>query len=180
MKIIKKKFDDLIVLKREVFKDKRGYFTENFNKKKFLGIIKKRKIDFYQDNISFSKKGVLRGLHYQTKPYEQGKLISVIKGKIFDVAVDVRPRSKYFGKYFSIELSDKNNLQLWIPSGFAHGFIALKDSIINYKTTKYYSKKHEKTIFWKDKKLQIKWPIKSKTLVSPKDNMGMNFSDIKN
>ena len=94
--------------------------------------------------------------------------------------MDVRPRSKYFGKYFSIELSDKNNLQLWIPSGFAHGFIALKDSIINYKTTKYYSKKHEKTIFWKDKKLQIKWPIKSITLVSPKDNMGIKFSDIKN
>ena len=180
MKIIKKKFDNLIVLKREVFRDKRGYFTENFNKKNFLEIIQKRRIDFYQDNISFSKKGVLRGLHYQIKPYEQGKLVSVIKGKIFDVAVDIRPSSKYFGKYFSIILSDKNNLQFWIPEGFAHGFIALKDSIIKYKTTKYYSKKHEKTILWKDKKLQIKWPIKRGILVSPKDNMGMNFSDIKN
>ena len=180
MKIIKKKFDNLIVLKREVFRDRRGYFTENFNKKNFLEIIQKRRIDFYQDNISFSKKGVLRGLHYQIKPYEQGKLVSVIKGKIFDVAVDIRPSSKYFGKYFSIILSDKNNLQFWIPEGFAHGFIALKDSIIKYKTTKYYSKKHEKTILWKDKKLQIKWPIKRGILVSPKDNMGMNFSDIKN
>ncbi len=180
MKLIKKKFDSLIVLKRDLFKDKRGYFTENFNKKKFLQIINKRNINFYQDNISFSKKGVLRGLHYQIEPFEQGKLISVIKGKIFDVAVDIRPKSKHFGKYFSVELSDKNNLQLWIPGGFAHGFIALKDSIIKYKTTKYYSKKHEKTIFWNDKKLQINWPIKSQIQVSPKDNKGLSFTDLKN
>ena len=130
------------------------------------------RIDFYQDNISFLKKGVLRGLHYQTKPYEQGKLVSVIKGKIFDVAVDIRPSSKYFGKYFSIILSDKKNLQFCIPEGFAHGFLTLEDSILKYKATNYFNHKKEKTIALNDKSTNIKWPKTYKFIISKKDMKG--------
>lgn len=130
------------------------------------------RIDFYQDNISFLKKGMLRGLHYQTKPYKQGKLVSVIKGKIFDIAVAIRPSLKYFGKYFSIILSDKNNLQFCIPEGFAHGFLVLEDSTLKYKTTNYFNHKKEKTIVFNDKSINIKWPKINKFIKSKKDTRG--------
>ena len=133
------------------------------------------RINFYQDNISFTKKRVLRSLQYQTKPYEQGKLVSVIKGKIFDVAVDIRPSSKYFGKYFSIILSDKNNLQFCISEGFAHEFLALEDSLSKYITTNYFYHKKEKTIAFNDKSINIKWPKINKFIISKKDMKGFNL-----
>lgn len=161
---------ELLILEPEVYNDKRGYFYESYNKRNFEKILKK-KINFVQDNESSSKKGVLRGLHYQRTPFSQGKLIKVTKGKIFDVAVDLRKNSKSFGKYFSVILSEKNKKQLWIPKGFAHGFLSLSnDNVIQYKTTNYYSPKHEITIRWDDEKINVKWPIQyKKVIISKKD-----------
>ena len=177
MRRITEKLNGLVILQNKKYIDKRGFFSENYNEKEFFKIIKK-KIKFIQDNISFSKKSVIRGLHYQTKPFEQGKLVSVIKGKVFDVAVDIRPGSKYFGKYFSIELSDTNNRQFWIPPGFAHGYQALEDSIVKYKTTKFYSPNNEINISYIDKEININWPIKKKN-ISAKDLNGISILSLK-
>lgn len=169
MKKILEKLNGLIVIQNQIFKDKRGYFTENYNQQKFFKIIKK-KIFFVQDNLSVSKKGVIRGMHYQIPPFEQGKLICVVKGKIFDVAVDIRKNSKTYGKHFSIILSNKNQKIMWIPEGFAHGFMSLEDdTIVKYKTTRFWSKKHERSILWNDKNINIKWPKINKFVISKKD-----------
>ena len=169
MKIIATKFKDLYLYKKETYYNNRGYFRELF-------IEKSLKMKFVFDVMSYSKKNVVRGLHLQSK-YPQGKLITVLKGKIFDVAVDCRKRSKTYGKHFAITLSEKDNTSLYIPEGFAHGFCSLtKDTILHYKCTKYRHQKSETGILWNDKKLKIKWPVK-KPIVSDKDASNLVFSE---
>ena len=167
MKIKRTKFKDLVVLKKDSFKDNRGYFRELFLQK----IVKKK---FIFDTMSFCKKNVLRGLHLQLKN-PQGKYITVLQGKIFDIALDLRKNSKTFGKHFSIILSGKENTSIYIPKGFAHGYCTLeKNTIIYYKCTNYRDKNSERGIFWNDPKLKIKWPIK-KPILSIKDRKNLNF-----
>ena len=169
MKIIKTKIKDLILIKTELFKDKRGFFKEI---EKFK-VLKKK---FIFDCFSYSKKNTLRGLHLQTKK-SQAKIITVVHGKILDVVVDLRKKSPNYGKHFSIEISDKSDFSIFIPEGFAHGFLCLsKNCAVYYKCTNYRDKKSEKTIKWNDKSLNIKWPIK-KPILSKKDALGMNFID---
>ena len=171
MKIIKTKFKDLIIYNKETHIDKRGYFRELFLDKKV-----KKKFPF--DVMSLSKKNVLRGLHMQLKD-SQAKYVTVLKGKIFDVCVDLRKNSKTFGKYFSIYLSEKDNNSLLIPKGFAHGFCALtKDVILHYKCSNYRNKVSEIGILWNDSDLKIKWPI-SKPIISNKDKNNISFKDFK-
>ena len=152
--------DGLHVLKNISHKDNRGIFRELWNKNNIQNLQLNHSFD--QDNVSISSKNVIRGLHYQTKPHEQLKYIQVLQGKILDVVVDLRRKSKTFGKYFSLEISDKNNIGLWIPKGFAHGFLALEDNTIAvYKCAGIYKKNYEKTIKWNDPQLNINWGIKS-------------------
>lgn len=159
-KFIKEKtfIENLFIIKPLIFKDDRGFFYESYNKKDFfeLGITE----EFVQDNHSKSQKNVLRGLHFQ-KNYPQGKLIRVIKGKIYDVVVDLRKESSAFGKWFGVELSGKNKYMLYIPKGFAHGFLTLEDRTeVLYKTTDYYNPEDESGIIWNDEKLDIDWKFK--------------------
>ena len=173
--------NSIYIIKNNVYRDKRGFFYESYNKINFysIGI----KLNFIQDNHSFSDKiGTLRGLHFQTKPFEQAKLLSVIKGKVLDVVIDIRPNSKYFGKYKSFIISDKNKFQIFISKGFAHGFITLeKNTEITYKVSNYYSKQHERTIYWNDPNLNINWKYNKKILISKKDrDQGFFFNEIKN
>jgi dTDP-4-dehydrorhamnose 3,5-epimerase len=167
MKIVKTKFKDLFLYKKDTYKDNRGYFRELFIEKNF-----KNKFPF--DIMSLSKKNVLRGLHLQMiNP--QGKLLTVIRGKMLDVAVDCRKKSKTYGKHFSIILSDKDNTSLFVPKGFAHGFCSLEDNtILHYKCTKYRNAKSEVGILWNDPELKIKWPTK-KVIVSTKDKNNLSF-----
>ena len=165
--MIKTKFKDLFIIQNKSFKDNRGYFRELIREEKIS-----KKFPFLV--MSFSKKSVIRGLHIQQKK-SQGKFISVIKGKIFDVAVDLRKNSKTFGKYYQCTLSEKNGKSVFIPPGFAHGFQALKnENYIVYSCTQYRHSKSEKSIQFNDKKLNIKWPIKKK-IVSKKDNNAMSL-----
>ena len=169
MKIVKTKFKDLFLYKKNTFKDNRGYFRELFIEKMI-----KRKFPF--DIMSFSKKNVIRGLHLQlVKP--QGKLLTLISGKIFDVALDCRKKSKTYGKHFSIILSDKDNTSLYVPEGFAHGFCSLENNtILHYKCTNYRNSKSEVGILWNDHRLKIKWP-KKKVITSIKDKNNLSFSE---
>jgi dTDP-4-dehydrorhamnose 3,5-epimerase len=157
---------DVKLVEPAVFNDTRGYFLESYKKSCFenSGI----KFDFVQDNHSFSVKNTIRGMHFQKKPYEQGKLVSVITGKIMDVAVDLRPNSKYFKKYVYAILSEENKKMLWVPPGFAHGFLAMEDSHVLYKVTSEYNKEYEAGIIWNDPEIAIKWPVNS-PLLSEKD-----------
>ncbi|HPU44322.1 MAG TPA: dTDP-4-dehydrorhamnose 3,5-epimerase, partial [Dictyoglomaceae bacterium] len=155
---IKLEIPEVILIEPTVFSDERGFFIETYKLSEF----KKNGIDydFVQDNHSKSKKGVLRGLHYQLKPMEQGKLVRCIKGRIWDVAVDIRKGSPTYRKWVAVELSEDNKKMLWIPQGFLHGFVALEDNTeIIYKVTKEYSKEHDRGIFWNDPEINIKWPI---------------------
>ena len=171
MKLIKTKFKDLIIYKKDTFKDNRGYFRELFLNKSI-----KKKFPF--DVMSYSKKNVLRGLHLQLKK-PQGKLVTVLRGKIFDVALDCRKNSKTFGKYFSIILSENENISLYIPEGFAHGFCSLSDNtIMHYKCTNYRNKKSETGIIWNDYEINIKWPIKN-PILSTKDKSNISFENFK-
>ena len=171
MKIIKTKIKDLLILKTNIYKDKRGFFKEVFRKK----ILNKK---FIFDCLSYSKKNILRGLHMQLKK-SQAKLITVVHGKILDVVVDLRKNSKTFGKIFKIEMSENSNFSLFIPGGFAHGFLCRsKKCIIYYRCSNYRNKNSEKTVQWNDKKLKIKWPIK-KPILSPKDKIGLTFDEIR-
>ena len=170
MKVTPLKIPDIKLIEPDVFEDERGFFYESFNQKKFnkaIGL----DITFVQDNHSKSKKGVLRGLHYQEEPYSQAKLVRVISGEVFDVVVDIRKKSPYYGYWLSVNLSAENKKQLWIPKGFAHGFLVLSDSAeILYKTTEYYSPQHEISIHWKNNNYDIKWPIVNfNILTSEKD-----------
>lgn len=167
MEVIKSDIEGLLILKPKVFGDERGYFFESYNEE----IYRKAGIDylFLQDNISKSKKGTIRGLHYQVGDKAQGKLCKVIYGKVLDVAVDIRFGSPTFGKYFSSELSEDNHTQLWIPPGFAHGFSVLSDeAIFSYKCTALYSKENERAILYNDKDLNINWKVDN-PIVSDKD-----------
>ena len=167
MEILKTKIKDLLIIKPSIFGDNRGYFFESYNKAKFksMGL----DLSFVQDNQSMSHKGVLRGLHFQAPPYQQGKLVRVIKGSVMDVAVDIRTNSPTYGNYESIVLSGDNKLQFWIPPGFAHGFITLEDNtIFSYKCTGIYSKESEGSIVWNDKDININWGIET-PIVSEKD-----------
>jgi dTDP-4-dehydrorhamnose 3,5-epimerase len=175
LNIYKTKIKGLILLKYKKYFDQRGGFFEAYNEKSYskIGINKK----FVQDNISFSKKNVLRGLHYQ-KSNPQGKLITVIKGSILDVVVDLRKKSTTFGNYSKFFLSEKNCKQLWIPENFAHGFLTLSpNTVVNYKCTKLYDPNDQNTIIWNDKDLDIDWNIK-KPILSKKDKQGVFFKDI--
>lgn len=170
--------EGLLVITPRVFDDERGFFMESYNKRDFqeaTGLSD----DFVQDNHSLSKRGVLRGLHFQVPPHDQGKLVRVIKGEIFDVAVDIRNSSATLGKYYSIQLSAENKRQLWIPTGFAHGFFTLsKTAEVIYKTTDFYSPKHEKCILWDDSDLNIAWPEPKNARISTKDLEGISFRSI--
>ena len=171
MKIISTKIKDLKIIQSDLYRDNRGFFKEDFKQNFF-------KNKFIFGCTSRSKKNVLRGMHIQTKN-SQGKHISVLKGSIFDVVIDLRKKSKTFGKYFSIVLSDKNGKSLFIPEGFAHGFLTLdKENIVYYFNTKYRSIGNEVGLNWKDKDLNIKWPIK-KPILSQKDKNNMTFMEFK-
>ena len=170
MKVLQTKFKDLLVIKKDTYFDNRGYFRELFLNK----LLKKK---FVFDVMSLSKKNVLRGLHLQIKK-PQGKLITVLRGEIFDISVDCRIRSKTFGKYFSIKLSEKDNVSIYIPEGFAHGFVSLSNnSVVHYKCTNYRDKKSETGILWNDEDLKIKWP-KKKFIISQKDQKNLTFSEL--
>lgn len=176
MEVIKTEIEGLLIIKPKVFGDERGYFFESYNEQsyKLAGI----DFNFVQDNISKSKKGTIRGLHYQIGDKAQGKLCKVIYGKVLDVAVDIRFGSPTFGKYFSSELSEENHTQLWIPPGFAHGFSVLSDeAIFAYKCTAAYSKEHERAIIFNDHDLNIDWKV-DKPIVSEKDLKAPSFKDI--
>ena len=173
MKVIKSKISGLKIIKSKIFKDKRGFLKEVFMQK----IIKKE--NFIFDIMSRSKKNVLRGLHIQLDKM-QTKLITVTEGKIFDVAVDLRPKSKTFGKYVGLKISHNDDFSFLIPSGFAHGFVCLsKKCTVYYKTNNYRVASAERTLAWNDKSLNIKWPIK-KPILSDKDKKGIDFISLKN
>ena len=158
MEVIKQVLTDTFVLRPRVFEDERGYFYESYNQKSFEKAIGK-KVNFIQDNQSFSSKGTLRGLHFQTGSAAQSKLVRVTKGSAFDVAVDLRPDSPSFKQWYGVELSEKNHLQFFIPRGFAHAFIALEnDTIFQYKVDNHYSSEHDGGILWNDEELNITWP----------------------
>lgn len=164
---------DLIVLTPQVFKDDRGYFFESFNAQKVADVIQ---CNFVQDNESFSQKNVLRGLHFQVPPFAQDKLVRVIKGSVLDVAVDMRISSPTYGQYYSIVLSGENKKQLFIPAGFAHGFVTLEDdTIFSYKCSNYYEKSAEGTILWNDLSLNIAWNCEQ-PILSEKDLIGEDFA----
>ena len=167
----------LLIINPDVFFDTRGYFFESYNKDKFkkIGI----DIEFLQDNQSLSSKGIVRGLHFQNPPFAQGKLLSVIKGSVLDVAVDIRKDSEFYGKYFSIILSEENKTMFWIPPGFAHGFLSLQDNtIFSYKCTQIYNKESEGSIRWNDPDINIDWNI-SDPIVSEKDQNASFFKQLK-
>ncbi|MBU2938047.1 dTDP-4-dehydrorhamnose 3,5-epimerase [Lacinutrix sp. C3R15] len=170
MKATETKLEGCFVLEPTIFEDKRGYFFESFNQEKFNTLINKN-VAFVQDNESFSSKGVLRGLHYQVGAHAQAKLVRVIKGKVLDVAVDVRANSKTFGQHVAVELSEDNKKQLFVPRGFAHGFIVLSDTaIFSYKCDNLYNKESEGGIIYNDPKLNIDWQLpENELLVSQKD-----------
>ncbi len=157
----------LLIIEPQVFADERGFFLEAYNRDRYrdAGIPDV----FIQDNLSLSKKGVLRGLHYQAPPMAQGKLVSVLQGAVLDVAVDIRFGSPTFGRHAAVELSASNHKQFWIPAGFAHAFLALEDdTLFTYKCTNLYSKEHDRGVLWNDPAIGIQWPIEA-PLVSPKD-----------
>ena len=176
MRVEKTNLDGVLVIKPEIFEDERGFFLESFNEDKYAkeGI----EYNFVQDNHSRSSKGVLRGLHFQkTKP--QGKLIRVVRGMVYDVAVDIRIDSPTYGQWESVILSEENKTQFWIPPGFAHGFLVLSDiADFEYKCTDYYEPSDERSLLWNDPDLNISWPIEDPKL-SQKDKSALFFADLK-
>lgn len=180
MKLIQTAIPDVVLIEPTVYEDERGWFMESFNEQRFHVELQKLGLPiprpFVQDNHSCSKKGVLRGLHFQREPYAQGKLVRVVHGAVFDVAVDIRPGSQTFGKWVGVELSAANKHMLWIPEGFAHGFIALEgDTEFIYKTTDYYAKDYEAAIRWDDRELAIAWPKDVHIMISDKDQQAPNW-----
>ena len=173
MKFTPLKIPDVKLIEPEVYEDERGFFYESFNQKKFNEAIG-QDFTFVQDNHSKSTKGVLRGLHYQKEPFAQGKLVRVISGEVFHVAVDIRKDSPTYGQWVSEVLSGENKKQLWIPVGFAHGFQVITNANVLYKTDAYYSKDHERSISPLSTSLAIDWPVKS-MLLSDKDRQAKPF-----
>jgi dTDP-4-dehydrorhamnose 3,5-epimerase len=175
MEIVKTKIPDLYIIKPTVYEDNRGYFFESYNKEVFLrnGINK----TFVQDNESKSAAGVLRGLHFQKPPFDQGKLVRVMHGAVLDVAVDLRKTSSTYGQWVSVELNHENKWMYWIPPGFAHGFVTLEDdTIFFYKCTNVYNKESEGSIYWNDPDLNIDWKVDN-PILSEKDIAGPSFKD---
>lgn len=175
MQIITTPIPDLLIVQPTVFEDARGYFYESYSK----ALFKQHGIDedFVQDNQSLSQAGVLRGLHFQNPPYAQGKLVRVIKGAILDVAVDIRKQSPTYGQNYTVELNETNKTMLWIPAGFAHGFLTLEDNtVFSYKCTNYYNKASEGCILWNDNTLNISWNVQN-PLLSDKDKVGTPFNE---
>ena len=179
MKFIETKINDLKIIEPSVFEDNRGYFLESYNKTKFDDFTEN--VSFVQDNESKSSKGILRGLHFQKPPFDQAKLVRCIEGKVLDVAVDLRNRSKTYGQHIAIELSSENKRQLFVPRGFAHGFLVLSESaIFAYKVDNIYAPKYDAGIKWNDRELNIDWGIEhSKVIVSEKDSVLPYFTDFK-
>ena len=182
----KERISGLILLEPKVNYDERGYFLESWNKRDFDCLLTKdnqEKVEFVQENHSKSFQGVLRGLHFQREPYAQGKLVKCASGLIFDVVLDLRQDSKTFSKWAGVFLSSDNLNQLWIPKGFAHGFLTLSSKAeVSYKTTDYWNKEHEMSIFWDDKNINIQWPlekISSKVITNQKDKYAKNLFKIK-
>ena len=176
MNIIKTEIPDVLIIEPKVFGDARGFFYESFNQKVWR---EKTGIDavFVQDNHSRSARNVLRGLHYQIRQ-PQGKLVRVVKGAVFDVAVDLRRKSPTFGRWVGTELSEENRRQLWIPVGFAHGFLVLSDvAEFLYKTTDYWAPEYERTINWNDPDLAVAWPLQGEPVLSAKDAKGTAFKE---
>lgn len=175
MQVVQTAIPEVLIIEPQVFGDERGFFFESFNQRKFetlTGI----KTEFVQDNHSKSAINVLRGLHYQLEQ-PQGKLVRVVAGEVFDVAVDVRRHSATFGKWVGVVLSGENKRQLWVPPGFAHGFLVLKDGTeFLYKTTDYYAPQHERCIRWDDPAIGIEWPLINAPVLSAKDQLGTTLS----
>ena len=177
MNITKTFIEGLIVIEPSIYADSRGSFFESWNSKKFkeIGINE----DFDQDNQSVSLKGVIRGLHFQNPPFAQAKLVRVIKGSVLDVAVDLRKKSKTYGMYYYLVLSEKNNKSFFIPKGFAHGFLSLEDNtVFSYKCSGLYNKKSEESLLWNDKDLNIDWGMQN-PIISEKDAFSPTFSILK-
>jgi dTDP-4-dehydrorhamnose 3,5-epimerase len=176
MKATPQSIPEVILFEPKVFGDERGFFFESFNHARFEEAVG-RPVRFVQDNHSKSIKGVLRGLHYQVQQ-AQGKLVRVVQGEVFDVAVDIRRSSPTFGKWVGAHLTAENKHQLWVPEGFAHGFVVLSDSAeFLYKTTDYYAPAHERSILWNDPDLRIQWPISSDPTLSSKDSNATRLVD---
>jgi dTDP-4-dehydrorhamnose 3,5-epimerase len=176
LKVTKTSIPDVLVIEPKVFGDERGFFYESFNQKAFNEATGLNET-FVQDNHSRSAKGVLRGLHYQIQQ-PQGKLVRVVRGAVFDVAVDIRKSSATFGQWVGMELTKENHKQLWVPVGFAHGFLVLSDSAdFLYKTTDYYAPAYERCILWSDPGIGIKWPIEFVPQLSAKDMSGQSIAD---
>ncbi len=179
MEIIESSLKGVFVIKPKVFEDARGYFFESYNQKLFhdAGL----NLDFVQDNQSLSQKGVLRGLHFQNNPHAQGKLVRVITGAVFDVAVDIRKSSPTYGKWFGLELTAENKWMMYIPEGFAHGFATLRDNtVFSYKCTNFYNKAAEDCLLWNDPDIGINWGLEN-PLLSEKDMQGKlikNFNSL--
>lgn len=178
MRVIPTAIPDVLIIEPKVFGDARGFFFESFNQRAFneaTGL----NVQFVQDNHSRSSRGVLRGLHYQIE-HAQGKLVRVVQGAVFDVAADIRKSSPTFGKWVGVELSAENYRQLWVPAGFAHGFLVLSESAdFLYKTTDYYYPEHERAIVWNDSELKINWPCSTSPILSLKDSNAQPFLDAK-
>ncbi len=176
MKVIETCIPDVLIIEPKVFGDERGFFYESFNAAAFEAATGLKR-QFVQDNHSKSQRGVLRGLHYQIQQ-PQGKLVRVVAGEVFDVAVDLRKSSPSFGRWFGTHLSAQNQRQLWIPEGFAHGFVVLSESAeFLYKTTDYYAPEHERSLLWNDPELGIQWPFDEAPQLSAKDQAGKLLRD---
>lgn len=177
MKVINTDIPDVKIIEPDVFTDERGWFIESWQQSKFDSLI--GAYNFVQDNHSVSSKGVLRGLHYQLPPHEQAKLVRVVKGSAFDVAVDIRPNSPTYGQHVSVVLSEQNKRMLWIPPGFAHGFVALEDDThFLYKTTNLYNKDSERSYKWSSPELLIEWPLSEQLQISEKDAQAPDFQHV--
>jgi dTDP-4-dehydrorhamnose 3,5-epimerase len=172
MKVTPTDLPEVLLLEPRVFQDERGFFLESYNRRTFreaTGL----DVDFVQDNQSFSVRNVLRGLHYQVRQ-PQGKLVAAMAGEIYDVAVDLRRSSPTFGKWVGVTLTGGSHRMLWVPEGFAHGYIVLSEhAIVLYKTTDFYAPAHERTVLWKDSDLNIRWPLEAEPIVSAKDRQGL-------
>ena len=179
MNVIRTEIEGVLVIEPQVFGDERGYFFESFNAEQFLaqtGV----EVTFVQDNESRSKRGVLRGLHFQREPYAQAKLVRVVQGRVLDVAVDIRPESPTFGRYVAVELSGENKRQLFIPKGFAHGYVVLEDdTVFQYKCDEFYHPESEDGISWNDPQIAVEWGFpENEVILSEKDRNRPNLSEL--
>jgi dTDP-4-dehydrorhamnose 3,5-epimerase len=175
MKVVKAEIPDVLIITPDVYRDDRGYFLESYNSEAFsaAGLT----MNFVQDNESLSRKGVLRGMHFQNPPFEQGKLVRVVKGAVMVVAVDLRKNSPYYGKWCSAILTEENKLLFWLPPGFAHGFLTLEENtVFSYKCTQVYNRESEECIIWNDPDLKITWPEKT-PIITDRDRNGKRFKD---